>query len=206
MSTVPEAARAAFMDAQSCRALTAACLGEASAHRYYLAAARIMEDADLHVIAHALCFTAAQEREHEAIFRGLLAHNGVSAPVPLEEPHQPPRHPMEILERIIFAEADEAERLYPRSAAAADAEGYPRIAAAFRRIAETEDLHLRRFRQYAKALAEGTLFRDEQRLSWLCLGCGQLHAGFEPPHSCSACGSSRGHFIRSSFCPFAVER
>ena len=45
MSTIPEVTRPAFMDSRTCRALSAACLGEAAAHRLYLAAACAMEDA-----------------------------------------------------------------------------------------------------------------------------------------------------------------
>ena len=84
-------------------------------------------------------------------------------------------------------------------------EGYPRIAEAFRRVAETEQLHAQRFQQYAKALADDSLFRDDRRISWVCLPCGQLHSGHEAPDCCSGCGRDRGHFIRSSFYPFVVE-
>ena len=51
----------------------------------------------------------------------------------------------------------------------------------------------------------GRLFRNEQRVSWVCLACGQIHTGCEPPPSCSGCSGGQGHFIRSSFYPFAVE-
>lgn len=203
MSTMPETAAPSFMSSRTCRALASACLGEASARRLYLAAAQTMEDARLYVVAHALRFTAAQEKEHEAIFRGLLAAQGVTAPAPVED--TPPLPAAEaILHHIIRAETDEAEKLYPHNARIADQEGYPRIAAAFRRIGETEALHARRFQRYAQALADGSLFRDEQRLSWLCLACGELHAGVAAPDICSACGRDQGHFIRSSFYPFTL--
>ncbi len=205
MSTVPETAQPAFMDSRTCRALSAACLGESAARRLYLTAALAMEDASLHVIAHALRFTAAQEQEHEAIFRGLLTANSTPAPVLEEEPFPLPRSPEELLAHIIQSESDEAERLYPHNARVAAEEGYPRIAAAFLRIGETEALHARRFRQYAQALADGSLFRDDQRISWFCLGCGQFHTGQEAPSSCAACGRNQGHFIRSNHHPFLVE-
>ena len=205
MSTIPEVTRPAFMDSRTCRALSAACLGESAARRLYLAAACAMEDAALHVIAHALRFTAAQEQEHEAIFRGLLTANGAPAPVLQEEPRPLPHSPEELLAHIIQTESDEAEKLYPHNARIAAEEVYPRIAATFLRVGETEALHAKRFRQYAKALADGTLFRDDQRISWLCLGCGQFHAGLEAPPSCTACGRNQGHFIRSNHHPFMVE-
>lgn len=204
MSTMPDTPPP-FMHSRTCHALQAACLGEAVARRLYLAAARTMEDAGLHVIAHALRFTAAQEQEHEAIFRGLLNTNGAPVPASPEDVPRPPAAPQELLTRIIQSESDEAEKLYPHNARIAEDEGYPRIAAAFRRIAETEALHARRFTQYAQALSDGALFRDDSSVSWLCLGCGQFHPGREAPSRCASCSRSQGHFIRSNHYPFLVE-
>lgn len=208
MSTVQTAAMPcqSFMESQTRRNLHTACLGEMHARRLYLRAARQMEEAALYVIAHAFCFTAAQEKEHADIFRGLIAaHGGGVLPLAEDAPILLPREPLEILRAAAQSEHDEWDTLYPFYARTAMEEGYPRMAETFRRIAETEQIHARRFLQYAKAMAEGTLFRDEGRISWVCLPCGQLHAGQEAPAHCSACGRDRGHFIRSSFVPFVVE-
>lgn len=205
MSTV-QTACPPFMDSQTHRNLQSACMGEMQAQRLYLHAARCMEDAHLHVIAHAFRFTAAQEKEHADIFRGLLtAHGGQPLPQTDALPIRLPCEPVEILRAVLQSEHEEWDTLYPYTARIAAEEGYPRIAAAFRRIAETEQLHARRFLQYLTALSEGTLFRDDARVSWLCLPCGQLHTGHEAPASCSACGRDRGHFIRSSYYPFSIE-
>lgn len=206
MSTIPEITPAAFLSTRTHRMLHAACLGEHNTRHTYLAAARRMEDAHLHVIAHAFRFTAAQEKEHADIFQGLIAAHGGEVTLPAEAaPILLPDEPAAILKAVAQAEHDEWDRLYPHNARIADEEGYPRIAEAFRRIAETEQLHALRFLQYAKALAEGSLFRDDERISWICLPCGQLHAGHEAPERCSGCGRDQGHFIRSNFYPFALE-
>ena len=206
MSTLMDSDTPSFMDTRTHRALCSACLGEMHARRLYLAAARAMEDAHLHVIAHGLRFTAAQEKEHEDIFRGLIRAYGGTLPAPVEDaPLLLPHIPLDILHTIAQGEDDEAEKLYPYNARIALEEGYPRIAAAFQRIAETEALHARRFRQYESALSSGDLFLSDAPVSWLCLPCGQLHTGCQPPESCAACGKDRGHFIRSSHYPFAVE-
>ena len=205
MSTVAEPTPPCLAGSRTGPALLSAWQGETAARRLYLAAARTMEDAGLHVIAHALRFTAAQEKEHGAIFRGLLDAGGLSLPAPAEALLPFPHVPQALLMHLIRAESDEAEKLYPHHARIAAAEGFPRIAAAFLRIGETEALHARRFRQYLKALDEGSLFRDEQRLTWLCLACGEFHPSFEAPYRCPACGGPRGHFIRSNFYPFALQ-
>lgn len=203
MSTV-QTACPPFMDSQTHRSLQSACLNEAHAQQLYLHAARYMEDAHLHVIAHAFRFTAAQEQEHADILRGLLAHYGGQQPA-AGIPLLLPENPAEILRAVLQAKHETWDSLYPAYAAAAAEEGYPRIAGTFLRIAETEQRHAQRFLQYLEALSECTLFRSEKRTSWFCLPCGQLHTGCEAPAVCSGCGKDRGHFIRSSFYPFAVE-
>lgn len=203
--TAQEAA-AKFMESRTYRALRSACMGEIHARRHYLQAARRMEEAHLHVVAHAFHFTAAQEKEHADIFRGLIAaHGGCCIPMAEDAPLLLPHEPLEILKAAAQSEHDEWDTLYPFNARIAQEEGYPRISAAFLRIAETEQSHAQRFLQYAKAMAEGSLFRDKRRVSWLCLPCGQLHSGLEAPECCSACGRDQGHFIRSSYHPFVVK-
>ena len=208
MSTIPAPLRPArsFDDARTCQMLHAACLEEKHTHRLYLHAARRMEEASLHVIAHALLFTAAQEKEHADVMRGLIRAHGGKAPVLASDgPLLLPREPLDLLQHIAGQEQLQHQQHYPALAQTAAEEGYPRIAEAFRRIGETERLHALRFQQYAAALADGSLFRDAGRVSWLCLPCGQFHTGQEPPDFCSSCGRDRGHFIRSSFYPFVVE-
>ena len=205
MSTLSDARIPAFMDSRTYQALQSALLGEEQSRRMYLQAAQTFEDAQLHVIAHALRFTAAQEKEHAAIFSGLLSVYGGN---PL--PHADilpllPGEPAALLQALAQNEISEAERLYPCNARIALEEGYPRIAAAFQRIAETEDLHARRLRQFEEALLSGALFRAERPVSWYCLACGELRTSCEPPDSCPSCGKNRGYFIRSSHFPFAIE-
>jgi len=195
-----------FCTSQTRRSLISACQGETQARSQYLNAAARCDEAGLHVAAHAFRFTAAQEKEHAAIFRGLLVAFGSTPVLPEPEEDAPlPDTPMEILRAVMQSEDDESSKLYPAYARIAEQEGYPRIATAFRRIAETERLHARRFQQYADALAEDSLFRSSQRTGWLCLPCGHLHYGTEAPGQCSTCGRNRGHFIRSDFHPFTVS-
>lgn len=174
-------------------------------HRRYLAAAEAMEGQSLHVIAHAFRYTAAQEQEHEAVLLGILRVRGGEVPPAMADAPLP-ADPLLLLREAASVERDTADGLYPRYAAMACAVGEPRVAETFRRMAETERGHAQRFQQYAKALAEDTLFRDEQRRSWLCLACGQLHVSREAPAACPSCGCDQGHFIRSSYEPFLVEQ
>ena len=205
MSTLQTTSLNALADSQTCLGLRSAYLAKMYAQQLYLMNARRMEEASLYVVAHAFRFTAAQEKEHADFLRGLLARCGDACVPPAEDaPLLLSGEPLELLHAAIEAEQEAGEAFYPHLAQIARREGYSRIAESFLRIAETERLHAKRFRQYAKALAEGSLFRDADRISWLCLPCGQFHTGQEAPRRCSGCGRDQGHFIRSSFYPFSV--
>lgn len=205
MSTLMEPVTPDFIDSQSHRALQNAFCNEEQARRLYLHAAQTMEEAQLHVIAHMLHFTAAQEKEHAAIFAGLISTYGGHASSSADEIPLPAGGPAAILRAFAQAETLEAQQHYPEAARIALEEGYPRIAAAFQRIAETEALHAQRFHRFEQALISGALFQESTPVSWLCLPCGQFHTGCEPPASCPSCNRDRGHFIRSNYYPFHVE-
>ena len=175
-------------------------LHSACARAAYEAAAATLENAGRHVIAHAFAFTARQEAEHTAILQGLL---GQAAP----PPHLPPADAdaAALLSRALRHEATCAHILYPAAWREAEQAGQLRLSAALHRMARTEELHARRFRQYLSALADGTLTRSEDSTCWLCLACGDLHHGCIAPQTCEGCGRGPGHFIRSDFYPFAVN-
>lgn len=200
-----EQARSAFRASRTSRSLISAYQGESQARRQYLNAAQRCDEAALHVAAYAFSFTAAQEKEHAAIFHGLLCAYGGDPVHESVEDVPLPGEPLSMLEAVSEGEAAECDRLYPAYAQIAAEEGYPRIATAFRRIAETERLHARRFRQYAQALRDGTLLCSPESTGWLCLACGHLHYGLEAPHQCGTCARDQGHFIRSDFQPFTVS-
>jgi len=195
-----------FQSTRTCRNLVTACQETMLSRKQYLRAGEACEAAGLHVVAHAFRFTAAQEKEQAAIFHGML-HTNDGAPVhPSSVPDTPlPDNPQQLLMAAGQTERAKAEQLFPTCARIALEEGYPRIASAFRHIADTERLHAHRFQQYAQALSDGTLFVSPEHSGWFCLPCGHLHYGFEAPLTCDACGCSRGHFIRSDFHPFFVS-
>lgn len=205
MSTIASNPRQ-FRQSRTCTCLCSAYLGESQARRQYLRAAERCEEEGLYVAAYAFRFTAAQEKEHADIFLCLLTALGGERPAMPEDNDVPlPEEPLAILQAVAQGEGDESDKLYPAYARIAEEEQYPRVAMAFRRIAETERLHARRFRQYEAALRDGSLFASHRRIAWLCLQCGHLHYGTGAPERCDTCNHDRGHFIRSSFEPFTVH-
>ena len=179
------------------RALQAAL----EAQRWYASAARAMEAANLHIIAHAFRFTAAQEGEHAAILAQMADAPADASPACPDTPSTA----REALAAALERESACAQEIFPAAAREAEATRQPRAAAALRRIAENEAQHARRLAQYSAALADGSLFCSAVPVSWVCLACGGLQHGCHAPASCEGCGASGGHFIRSSFHPFALS-
>ena len=164
---------------------------------FCLQAARALDAAGLQVLSHTLRFTARQEAEHTSILRALKGNDA-----PAASPPDLPRSPEAILQSAITRE--EASRDCLQCAARkAQESGFPRAAQTLQRIAETEEAHARRFRRCLQRLQDRTLLEGPRATSWFCLKCGGLHHGCGAPEACEACGSSRGHFIRSDFTPFA---
>lgn len=181
-------------------ALTQALTAAQRQQRLCRQAADTLDAADLHVIAHAFRFTAAQEAEHAAILRSLLK----DAPLPPQEDVILPDEADAMLRTAIDGESACFGVLLPEAARAAAQADQSRIAAALLRIAENDRRHDRRFRQYLHALRDGTLLHSDAPTSWFCLPCGCLHHGCDAPAACDSCGATRSHFIRSSFHPFAL--
>ena len=165
-------------------------------------AAAELDTAGWHVISYVFRFTAAQEEEHAAILTGLLGD--MSYPPEADTPLPELDAPAAWLSAAIDHESACCGNLLPEAARAAMEAGQPRIAATLEQIAENDRRHTRRFLQYLHALEDGTLLRSDTPTSWFCLPCGCLHHGCEAPAACEACGANRGHFIRSSFHPFAL--
>ncbi len=188
---------------RTCQDLYAAHLHTRHARSLYLACAR--DTADLPVLAHAFRFTAAQEKEHAEVFLGLLSTITGEVPCEPEPPLTPLQQAPETLLAALSREERKAAETFRACADHADGAGRPRIAGAFRRIAENEDRHALRFEQYLGALREGTLFCERTPVSWVCLACGELHAGTQPPEGCAGCGGAGSGYLRSDGFPFAVR-
>ena len=93
--------------------------------------------------------------------------------------------------------------VYPDFARIADDEGFTEAAQKFRAIAEIENEHKQRFAYYAELYREGKLFRsDDTQQCWMCLNCGHIHVGSEPPRECPVCSAEQGYFIREEEAAF----
>lgn len=84
---------------------------------------------------------------------------------------------------------------YRESAKVAEEEGFTEIAEHFRAIAKVEERHERRFNRYHKQVVEGTVWKREKPIRWVCLVCGYVYEGTEPPAVCPGCDHPREHYV-----------
>jgi len=84
-------------------------------------------------------------------------------------------------------EKHEWTELYPGFADIARQEGFKEVAAAFDAIKVAERQHEKRYRDLARNIKEGKVFKKDKEVVWRCLNCGYLHKGKEAPAACPAC-------------------
>lgn len=89
----------------------------------------------------------------------------------------------------------EWETMYAQFAEEARAEGFPYLAGLFEKIASVEKQHEERYVQYLNSVRSGQIFHaDQAETKWICLNCGYVVTGKEPPAFCPACQHDRGYF------------
>jgi rubrerythrin len=149
-------------------------------------------------------FTAEQEERHAMVFWKLMK-NAAGQTVDVTAGY--PADVFEDIGQLLDASQKEEEKehvvVYPDFARIADDEGFTGAARKFRAIAEIEKEHGTRFAYYAGLYREDRLFRsDDTQQRWICLNCGHIHVGSEPPQECPVCSAEQGYFIREAEAAF----
>lgn len=124
--------------------------------------------------------TARNEREHAEIWFRYLGGYGSTV-------HD--------LGAAAEGEHFEWSKLYAQFAAEAEAEGFAVIARRFRDVAEVEKQHEQNYLSKQKSLQTGQEFaKPDPNTQWICLSCGHVASGAEPPAQCPVCGHPQGYF------------
>ncbi len=61
-------------------------------------------------------------------------------------------------------------------------------------IAKAEEWHYERFTALANNVADGSTFKRDQSVKWVCSHCGYIHTGETPPEKCPSCDHPKGYF------------
>ena len=150
--------------------------------KYYRYAEKAEEEGYL-AIAEIFRETAENERAHGEIWLRLLGEIG-STEVNLEQ--------------AAAGEHWEWTDMYAGFAETAKKEGFTQIAALFEKVASVEKMHDERYAALRARLAAGGEFSaPDENTRWICLNCGYIHVGKEPPAACPACAHPKGFFARA---------
>lgn len=172
--------------------LLASFAGESQARNRYFFAAKAAREEGFLQIAAIFEETAANEEQHASRFFGFLQGGAVEITATYRAGLVGTT--AENLAAAAGGEHEEWSVLYPAFADTAKAEGFPKIAAAFRMIAKVEQEHEARFRKLLANVQEGRVFVRDEPVRWKCRKCGYVHEGPEAPGVCPACLHEQKHF------------
>lgn len=146
-----------------------------AAMKYFLFASETRE----RVIKEIFLETMKNEQEHAQVFAECLEIiNGTK----------------DNLRSSVAAEALEANLDYLEMAEIAKQEGFTEISEKFIKIAKIEQTHRDRFEKYLRKLENDSLYKQPMRKQWICMKCGFIMEGLEPPLECPVCEHSLKHF------------
>jgi len=172
--------------------LLKAFAGESQARSRYTFFASVAKKEGYEQIAGVFLETAEQEKEHAKRFFKFL--EGGMVEITAEFPAGVIGNTIENLTEAAEGENDEWSNLYPEWAKVADEEGFPAIAAVFRKVASVEVEHEKRYRILLARLESDGLFKREEEIEWQCRNCGYVHKGTTAPDLCPACAHPQAHF------------
>ncbi len=166
-------------DSKTYANLMAAFAGESMARNKYTYYASVAKKEGYEQIAAIFEETANQEKEHAKLEYKYI--DGI-------------KDTIENLKDAIAGENYEWSQMYKEFAEIAEEEGYTEVAFTFRKIAEVEYEHEKRYQKLLDNIQNGQVFKRDEVVRWQCRNCGYVHEGKEAPEVCPSCKHPRAHF------------
>ncbi len=106
----------------------------------------------------------------------------------------PFREKWDLQENLKLASEDELNEseIYEEFAQTANKEGYEEIAQLFLDVKEVEEYHRQIFLELYEQMKNGTLYKKDEEVTWICNDCGYMATGTEPWDECPLCKAKRG--------------
>jgi len=172
--------------------LLTAFAGESQARNRYTYAASQAKKEGFVQIAAIFQETADQEKEHaKRLFKFL---QGGEVQIAAAFPAGVIGSTHDNLQAAAAGEDYETTQMYPEFAKVAEEEGFKEIAGVFRSIAVAEARHRDRYLALDKNVTNGTVFKKDKPVRWVCRNCGYVHEGPDAPKTCPACAHPQAHF------------
>lgn len=78
-------------------------------------------------------------------------------------------------------------------------EGFPALAELFKKVAAIEKMHEERYTGYLNDVKNDKVFTSDSGMTkWICLNCGHVAEGKEPPVICPVCSHNQGYFKKKA--------
>ncbi len=168
--------------------------GECQAGMRYQLTAKAATAEGYQVLSDTIRSIAKNETVHATIFFNEIIKNaGSQENVHIDANY--PFHAGSLAENLKFAALDElseAENIYPEFARIARDEGFEQIARKFEQVAMVEGNHRIIFNYLYEAFKDGSLYRAERPMLWICGDCGYMHTSKEAFTVCPLCGAKQG--------------
>jgi rubrerythrin len=161
--------------------LMAAFAGESQARNKYTFYASQAKKDGYQQIGDIFTETANNEKEHAELWFKRLHENAIPAT-------------MDNLLDAAAGEHYEWVEMYAGFAQTARQEGFNDIAAAFELVAGIEKTHEQRFQKLADNIRNGKVFSRDENTLWICLNCGYIYKGAQPPAMCPTCKHPQSYF------------
>ncbi len=101
------------------------------------------------------------------------------------------------LEAAASGEHFEWATMYDEFEKTAREEGFEAIAELFSKVAAIERSHEENYRRELGKIKDGEMFRsNDAETKWICLNCGHVMSGKEPPEICPVCSHPQGYFTQ----------
>ncbi len=153
--------------------------GESQARNKYTYFANIAQKEGYDQISAIFLQTARNEQEHARIWYEELGNLGSTA---------------QNLQHAAEGENYEWTDMYERFASDAIEEGFPELAARFKRVGEIERAHEARYRYLLNNVEMQNVFEKSDEVMWECRVCGHLVMGKKAPEVCPVCKYSQVYF------------
>ncbi len=181
-----------FKGSETEKNLLAAFAGESQARNRYTFFASVAKKEGYEQISSIFRETAYNEKEHAELFFKLLM--GGMVEINAAYPAGVIASTATNLKEAAAGEKLEWGTIYPSSAEVADKEGFSEVALTFRRVAEVEVYHERRFLRLLENVKHDKVFKKDASIKWKCRNCGHVFEGAEAPEKCPVCSHARSYF------------
>lgn len=170
--------------------------GESQARNRYTFYSLVARQEGYESIARVFEETANQEKAHANVFYKFLTAdmNGEKIIINADYPVALYDKTADCLDAAAKGEHEEQAILYPEFSKVAKEEGFDRIAEAYDAISRIEEMHEKRYRKLYTEIKDGSHYKKDKDLFWICQNCGYVVEGAEPPKVCPVCYYPQAYF------------